>query len=382
MKNQVFKIFTVILTVALLILILPSTAIGNDNDQSYAFEIQSLADKKMRVQFIGNQMYHNDRYMGYGISGKPMLTLRYFAEWFGFQVDYNAENRTALVSDGENSFQIKPHSNVAEIYWSGEKIKEHELTEKPFIQNSRFHIYSLDIGALLGLMTYWDNNARTWDVLYRDYTYQEFGYPTAINDDVLTIKGILLADGQYEMPFLQVRDTFNNVSSYIGSIRSIDFDTNSRPKYEISSTINLQEENNRLQVCLSLEQRILFVKNFDVVVNIEDKELIVKQSSYQFTSPTKGYIKVDKPEIIISGTVASINDYYPSEVVLFVKKVDNTETMLMLEEIIPIIDGQFMTKLALENGEGLYKVTVNSLMAGPRGSPAYIEITNFYVEYL
>lgn len=64
------------------------TAIGKDNNQSYAFEIQSQADKKMSIQFVGNQMYHNGRYMGYGISGKPMFTLRYIAEWLGFKPFY------------------------------------------------------------------------------------------------------------------------------------------------------------------------------------------------------------------------------------------------------------------------------------------------------
>jgi len=375
MKN---KVFAVTLAIALLILIMPGTAMANDYDQPYAFEIQSQADKQMTVQFVGNQMYHDGIYMGYGISGKPMLTLRYLAEWFGFRVDYNAQNRAAFVSNGEYAFQIEPNSNVAGIFWAGVKVKEYELTEQPFIKNNTFYIYSLDISTLLGLMTNWDNNTRTWDVLYREYTYQELGFPTAVNDDELTIKGLLFANGQYEMPLLEIMDTINNVHAYTGSACSIDFGAEVKHKYELSSTIKMQEENNRLQVSLAMGQRIIFVKNFDVVVNLEDKELVVKEPSYQFTSPTKGYIKVNKPEVIISGSVAGINDYYPSEVVLLARKAEHTE--IMLEESIPIIDGQFIHELALENEEGLYKVTINSIMAGPR-SPVYVEITNFYVEY-
>ena len=374
MKN---KVFIVTLAIAFLIITLPGITMGNENEEPYAFKLQSKSDKQISVQFIGNQMYHDGRYMGYGISGKPMLTLRCLAEWFGFWVDYNAQNRTTLVSKGEYSFQIEPNSNAVEIYWAGAKVKEHELMEKPFIKNGRFHIYSLDLSDLLGLMNNWDNNTRTWDVLYRDYTYQELGFPTAVNDDELIIKGLLFANGQYEMPLLEIMDTINNVHSYTSSACSIDFGAEVKHKYELSSTINLQEENNRLQVSLAMGQRIIFVKNFDVVVNLEDKELVVKQPSYQFTSPTKGYIKVTKPEVIISGSVASINGYYSPEIVLLVKKVDNPE--IILKESISIIDGQFMFELELEKETGLYKVTVNSVMAGPRG-PAYIEITNFYVE--
>ncbi|NLW06669.1 MAG: copper amine oxidase N-terminal domain-containing protein, partial [Clostridia bacterium] len=85
----------------------------------------------MLVQFVGNQMYHQDKYLGFGISGKPMLSLRYMAEWFGFQVDYDPESRTILVSTGEYGFRIKPGSKVAAIYWGGEKVKDYELMETP-----------------------------------------------------------------------------------------------------------------------------------------------------------------------------------------------------------------------------------------------------------
>jgi len=374
MKN---KVLLITIAMALLILMMPGTAMGNDDNPSYAFEIQSQTGQTMSVQFQGNQMYHDGIYMGYGISGKPMLTLRYIAEWFGFRVDYNVQNRSALVSKGEYAFQIEPGSNVVVIYWDGIKIQEYELTEKPFIANSRFHLYSLDISSLLGLIDYWDNNTRTWNVLSMEYTYQESGFPTVVNDDELTIKGLLSGSGQYELPSLEIMDIVTNVRSYTASSHSIDYSPNTVHKYELSSSIRLQEKNHSLRVSLTIGQRILFLKDIDVVVNLENKELVVKQPLYQFTSPTKGYIKFNTPEIIINGSVTDPNNDYPAELVLIVQKTDHTE---ILEKRIPIIDGQFTSKLALENGEGLYKVTVNSIMAAPRG-PAYMEITNFYVEY-
>ena len=388
MKNKLKKIIVASLTAALLLLMLTGTVLADSGEvlpdllQPYSFIVQSNAGPQMSVQFVDNQMYHDSRYLGYGVSGKPMLSLRYLAEWFGFQVDYQAESCTALVSKGEYAFRIGTARKVAEIYWAGEKIKEHELTVQPLIKNSRLYSYSLDISELLGLTTNWDNTARIWHVLYRDYTYQELSFPTAVNDDELTIKGLLLTHGQYELPVLEIKDTLQNVFSYVGSVHNVDLGTDANAgwkyKYELNSTIKMQEENPRFQVSLTIGQRIIFAGNIDVVVNIEDKELVVKEPSYQFTSPLKGYLKVDKPEIIINGSVAHINGYVPSEVVLFAKKVDNTA--ITLKENIPIIDGQFSYKLALGPEEGLYKVTVNSVMAGPRG-PAYPEITNFYVEF-
>jgi hypothetical protein len=349
-------------------------------NKPYAFEIQSKSDETMRVQFVGNQMYHEGRYLGFGINGKPMLSFRYIAERFGFRVDYDPQTGTSLVKNGEYGFQIKPGSKLAEIYWAGEKVKEKELTEKPQVKNNVLYLYSLDISDLLGLIPYWDQSAKTWDILYRDYTYQELAFPTAVNDNVLTIKGLLFDDGQHSMPLLEITDMANEVHSYSSSVGLKEQGIDSEHKYEMSSNIQLKEAINRLKVTLTIGQRIIFAKNIEVAVNIEAKELVVNplyQSLYQFSSPTKGYIKVTQPEIIISGKVADTNTY-PPEVVVFVRKSDNQE--VLLEKRVPVTDGQFKHQLNLVNGEGLYKVTVNSIMAGPHG-PVYPEITNFYVKY-
>lgn len=344
----------------------------------YAYEIQSKTDETMRVQFVGNQMFHNDRYLGFGVSGKPMLSLRYMAERFGFRVDYDPQAGTSLLSKGQYSFRLKPGSNRAEIFWAGNKLKEIELTAKPLIRNNMLYLYSLDISDLLGLITYWDNSTRTWDVLYREYTYQERAFPTAINGDLLMIKGVLFDDGQHDMPALQIMDSTDEVRPYFNSVSLCEFGIDSKQhKYEMDSSFKLQKEINHLQVNLTIGQRILFAKNIEVVVDIEAKEIVVNPP-YQLTSPTKGYVKVSQPQFLISGSAAGINNNYPAEVVLFVKKAD--QEVVLLKESEPIIDGQFKHELKLKNGEGLYKVTVNSVMAGPHG-PVYPEITDFYVEY-
>lgn len=348
-----------------------------DLSSPYAFVIRSNPDQKMRVQFVGNQMYHNDKYLGFGLNGKPMLSLRYFSERFGFRVDYDAGSSTVSVSNGEYSFRLRPGGDAADIYWAGEKINEYELTVSALLRNSTLYLYSLDISSLLGLMTCWDDSTRTLDLLYRDYTYQELGFPTHINDDLLTITGLLFDDGQYNTPSLQIKDINNDITSHTSFLGIKESGKDSMQVYDLSSSIRLLEKTNRLRVSLSLGGRIIFVKDIDVISDIEAKELVVADPSYEFTSPTQGYIKVAQPEVLISGSV-DIDDYDPGEVVLFVRKVEDTE--IMLKKSIPITDGQFMCELKLEKGEGLYKVTVNSVMPAPRG-PAYPEITNFYAEY-
>ena len=278
----------------------------------YAFVIRSNPDQKMRVQFVGNQMYHDDKYLGFGLSGKPMLSLRYFSEWFGFRVDYDAGSSTVSVSNGEYSFRIRPGGDAADIYWANEKIDEHELTVSALLKNNTLYLYSLDISGLLGLMTCWDDSTRTWDVLYRDYTYQELRFPTYINDDLLTVMGLLFDDGQYNTPSLQIKDINNDIHSHTSFLGIKESGTDSMQVYDLGSSIRLLEKTNRLRVSLSLGGRIIFVKGIDVISNIEARELIVADPSYEFTSPTHGYIKVAQPEVLISGSVG-IDDYDPGK---------------------------------------------------------------------
>lgn len=264
---------------------------SNEENKPYALKIHKKSDSTLRVQFRGNQMFHNDRYMGFGVSGKPMLALRDMAEIFGFRVDYDPQVQACLFSKGEYSFRLIPGSNLAGIYWVGEKIKETELTEKPLLRNSVLYLYSLDISDLLGLITNWDNTTRTWDVLYRDYNYEELGFPTAFNDDMLEIKGLLMDAGNSAMPRLEIMDTVNNIHANSSSLSFIEPGIDSQNKYEISSSVQLQEDINRLKVSLFIGERIIFFKNIEVAKHIESKELVV-DSPYQLFSPTKGYIKL------------------------------------------------------------------------------------------
>ncbi len=380
MKN---KLAAVIIGIGLLLLLPAGIAFAADEDldQAYAFEVHSRADKNMKLQFAGNQMDHQSQNIGFGINAKPMLAFRYMAAWFDFQVGYEAESNTISANNGEYSFRIKPNDKLAEIYWAGEKIREYELTEAPLLRQNVLYLYSLDISALLGLMPYWDNNARTWEILYRDYAYRELAFPAIINDNSLTLKGLLIDDGQHEMPSLQVTDIANNTYASWGQISKIDSNDDCQPRYEISSTINLQEKTNQLRVSLNQGQRIIFSKELDVAVNIEAKELIIAPlgDCYQFSNPTKGYIKTAQSEVLVSGSVAAVDNHYPEEIFLFVNKVGDNE--LSRQENAPIINGQFKHQLQLIDGEGLYKVSVNTIMAAPRG-PAYPEITNFYVEFV
>ena len=352
---------------------LPVTA-GNT---PYAFTVRGKSDQTMRVQFKGNKMYHQDRYVGFGVSGKPMLSLRYMAEYFGFQVDYDPASGSSLVKKGEYSFRLKPGRSQTEIFWAGEKVKEFELTAKPLLKNNVMYVYSLDLRELLGLFTYWNNDARIWDVLYREYTCEDPVFPAIISGDLLLLKGLLIDDGRHNMPVLEVLHPSNGIQPSHSSVSLLEQGGDSGHLYEMNSELKLQEGKNRLQIMLMMGQRIIFARNLEVMANIEAKELVV-EPPYRLTSPTQGYVKTTQPQVMISGSVEAVNNYYPSEVVLFVKKA--ADKQVLLQESVPVIDGLFKRELALQNGEGLYYITVNSVMAGPHG-PAYPEITNFYVEY-
>jgi hypothetical protein len=353
----------------------------SEENRDYALEIRKKSETTMRVQFLGNEMYHNDKQLGFGVRGRPMLSLRYLAEWFGFGVEYDPEMGTALVSKGTYGFRLKPGSDRAEISWAGEKVSERELTDKPLLQDNVFYLYSLDLSDLLGLIAIWDDRARTWDIIFRDYTVRELGFPTTINDDVLTLKVLLYDTGTFTMPFLGLKDRTTGLPSQVGSTSFLESGPGSLKKYEVSSTIKVREKTRQLQVSLKMGERIIYAKDFAVRVNIEEKELVV-EPPYQLSNPQKGFVRVDQPWVLVRGAVAGEHQVYP-EIVFFVKTADREDILqeeVLRKETVAIVEGQFEHVLELEKEEGLYKVTVNSIMAGPRG-PVYPEITNFYVEY-
>jgi hypothetical protein len=352
------------------------------SDKTYAFNAESQSEESLRVQFTGNQMFHGEDLLGFGVDGKPMLSVRYLAQRFGCQVDYDGQTGNVSISQGQYCFRLNPASRVTEIFWAGEKVRERELVEKPLLRNNTLYLYSLDISDLLGLSTYWDGEARTWDVVYRNYLYQELSYPAVVNDDGLTVKGLLLDDGRRDMPQLELTDAGHSLPAQSGSVSMLETGADGRHKYVMSSTVQLLEETNRLRVILSLKERIIFCRSFEVARHIRAKELVV-EPPYQLVSPDRGYLEVEQPRVTISGLLLSGSgagsaESYPAEVVVFVKKAYSGE--ILQKESIPVVDGRFAYELELKNGGGLYNITINSVMAAPRGL-AYPEITNFYLDY-
>lgn len=345
--------------------------------EAYHFQLQGYSIRSLKVQFAGNKMYHNDKYLGFGVSGKPMLAIRYLAQSFDFQVDYDANTKSCLVSKGEYGFRLAPDSKLIEINWAGQKVKEMELTESPILRNNVLYLYSLDISELLGLITNWDNTARTWEVTYKEYRYQDYGFPTQISDDTLVIKWLLLDDNALIMPQIAITDVANKVQARFSSGSYLGPSIDSQHKYQMECSVALSQEVNQLQVSLTIGQRIINSEKIVVARNLEKKELIV-EAPYSLEAPTQGYVKMFSPKLLTKGSVSSINNYCPPEIALFVRKADSDD--ILFQDKIPIIEGKFEYELELKSGTGLYRITLNSIMAAPRGT-AYPEITDFYVEY-
>ncbi|MDX9871281.1 MAG: hypothetical protein RBT41_02535 [Clostridia bacterium] len=344
----------------------------------YNFIVRENSVQSRRVEFKGNQMYHGGNYIGFGVGGLPMLSLPYIAGEFGFTMDKDAGNGAHVVADGLGySFIVKPGVNLAGIYYNGVRIKEYELMAKPVLRNGVLYLYSLDIRELLGMTSVWDNEARTWDVSYMDYTVKEYGFPAKVNDDVLEVAGLLIRQGNYiDTPSLIIKNTAKEVySSFSG--HSLAPDEDGLNRYEMNCRINLPDEMNPLQTSLTVGQRILMLGNLDMPRNIEARELQVK-SPYQLTSPTQGYVKITEPLVSVSGRVEGVTMDYYKEIALFVKDPESEVTLQ--QESISLQEGKFQYDLKLTGGPGLYKVTLNDIMAAPRGL-AYPEITYFYVDY-
>ncbi|SHK32614.1 stalk domain-containing protein [Desulforamulus aeronauticus] len=377
-----------ILLVTLFVMIFPmgQTALAmmpNESEQSlsekspYAYVVENKSDESARVKFIGNRMYHDEQYIGFGVNGKPMLSLQFFVNKFGFTLNFNPQEGQYIVSKERYSFKIKPGSSFVELYWDNEKVKEIELTAKPMLQNKILYVYSIDIRDLLGLISFWDNSARTWDVTYREYVCREIGFPTYIDGDVIQLKGILYDPGNLETPRLELTGSTAPIVSMVSSLSLVEPGAGKNHKYEMDTTLKLKGESSLLNFSLYLGHRIIFYQSVEMRLNFAAKELCIEHP-FQLIHPQKGYNQTNQAKFLLAGSINDVNAYYPPEIVLFVEK--NDDKAALVQEKVPIIDGRFAYEINLPSGEGLYKVTINSIMAGSRG-PAYFEIGNFYVNY-
>lgn len=343
----------------------------------YNFIVREDSVQTMRVEFKGNQMYHQGHYVGFGVSGLPMLSLQYLAGEFGYEMRKDAQTGVYVVEQVNlsYSFRVKPGSNLAEICYDGRNIGEYELFGKPILRNGVLYLYSLDIRELLGMTSVWDNEARTWDVSYRDYTVYQNAFPGEVNDDVLLLTCLATSPGGYEYPFLTVKNTDKD-AYYGASGHSLTPGADGLNRFEMNSSAYLPDELNNLEAGLTVGQRILSYSPLAVRRNIEDKEIKI-QPPYQLTNPARGYIKTSDAQILVSGSVAEPAKAYTEELVLFVKNPDSGVTIQQIS--ISVVDGQFTYDLKLTD-PGLYKITLTSVMAAPRGL-AYPEITYFYADY-
>lgn len=372
-----------LLLMVFLAVIIPCSSSAEDLGETgegaigYAFELQQKEDTVgMRVEFIGNRMFHEGREIGFGIDGKPMLALRHISEYFGCRVDYDSQTRSCVVSYGEYSFRIKPGNNLVTVYYAGEQVEAAEITSDACLRNNVLYLYSLDLSDLLGLDTSWNDRERTWEIFLRDYTYRELGFPDVVAGDVLTVKGLLFTDGRHAMPMLEIMGEPAS-RSYISSISYHGSGPASLKRYEMSTEILLKERLNPLQVRLNQGYRIIFARNIEVVRELEAKELVV-ETPYQLASPLTGYVKIIEPRLKVSGSVERLDADYPREVVLFVKEYADRKVLQKVS--VPLLNGRFEHELRFAE-TGLYQVTLNSVMAGPHG-PAYPEITDFFVDYV
>jgi len=106
------------------------------------------------------------------IEGRTLIPLRFFAENFGFEVEWNADEYTATMVKDDKTICIKPDSDIIKINGNFS-----QLNAKPLIFQNRLYIPIRDINEMVGKKVFYRNgviSVTDSDVSIEDYNNNEF----------------------------------------------------------------------------------------------------------------------------------------------------------------------------------------------------------------
>lgn len=369
----------------------PGQNSAQEPQKTYSFNINQADQIDFRVDFVGDQMFLGGENAGFGLDGKPMLSLTQFAARLGYRLEVDPREKTFTVKHGVYAFTLGPASQETQLYYDGRLLEAVGLECEPLLRGGDLYVYSLDLKRLFGLTMVWNDSERTLDVSYPVYDLEELGLPATVRGDKLTVRGHLIEKGYHDQyPRIElVNKTAAGVPTG-SSMGLVGRGQDGRPLYNLESTLeNLRVGHNQVEVTVRVGERLLYKGLVEVTPSLEDMELEVNvagpsSGKVVFSSPLRGYTKVNSDQFPVAGSVETAGD---DELALEIEKWEEGEFRPVVQEKAPILDNGFAHNLRLSAGEGLYKVTVFRLMAGaPRPSftppgPARVKITWFYLDY-
>lgn len=349
------------------------------------FRINLASRISFQIDFLGNEMYLEGEKIGFGLDGKPMLSLREFAARLGWQVAADQGTGVFTVKNGDFAFQVKPGGSQTATFYNGDFCQEVDLDGKPISRGGDLYVYSLDLRKLFGFNTVWDNERRVLQVSYSDYDLEELGIPASVAGDKLVITGKLYDPGfPGYLPQIRLTSKTGAATGGGSSMGLLAPGADGRNLYRMESHLeNLKIGENEVEVAVGVGERLLFRKTVSITTKVEDMELEIKQNPFlsglKFTSPLKGYVKIRENSFLVSGSVEVMTG---NELTLVLEKQEEGVFKPVSREKVPVVEKGFQHLLILGGGEGLYRVSVRSAVIAPHAYGAgTTEVARFYLDY-
>lgn len=331
------------------------------------------------IEFCGENQYYRDQPVGYAQHGKAMISLNWMAGWLGYQVQ--VDPNSYLVKRGAHSFRVKPDERLAQVFYDGLPVRSVELSEPPVLSSSRLYLYSLDLEALFGLDSQWDQEKRQWKVRYAEYRIQESGgYRGGSWCSVKARYQHIPAEFNIPPELSVVNATLISENSGRGHSYSYGDGQN----YTAVVPLEVFRDND-LRIWLGKKDRVLFYRQVTLQGNphdhtLEREKYIGPFTQYSLEKPEQGFNRTTQNSFLVQGQVGFTNE---AAIHIVPAKIDKSSGQVtrLPQQTLPLGEQRFSGPVALNAGPGLYRIHFEVIVNGLHGATTTAQFGEFYLEY-
>lgn len=364
---------------------------GTDNPAEAPLMIRQTGTKQITALHIGDRsITYGPEKVGFIRNERSLFSLSWMASAFGYGL-HAGSDESYTVKSSTYSFRFYPGEKSAELYWFGSPVQTYDWLTVPVQEDGEWFIAEADLKNLLGLSSEYNPETRMLNLEYKEYRVEDYGLPAGTDTYFYKTGAIGYVSGKGIVPSLWTSNRISGKESLHGGGSSWMTDEQgdgTYPRYSFGSMVDAGFGQNSVEVSLSVNQRLLFHQSVDFTLGMKDVKPVIDYSGpysrgdftvIKSVYPEQAYQTTDQSSITLSGTVGS---KVGSLLTYVVEKQDRNKSGEYLPVTIldvPMEAEAFKGTVPLDQGEGLYRVTVKSGLSTPNFASS-IDVARWYIQ--
>lgn len=334
-------------------------------EEQGAVKVDGIAIGATSVTYQGEQV-------GTVKAGMPYLEVEWIAGKLGYETVKEADGAVRLNSAGYG-ITLRPDQAEAERSWFGAPIRTMEQYRTPFQKGGVLYADEMALKEIMGYESVWSPETRDLDITYKTYQVEDYGIPETIDNYDYTVRMMGNFTG-HDYPIILAENRINGeAKAYAISSLTVNDIEGLQERYKQSYISNTHTDigRNELQVRVEAGYRTLYVKSFaaDLTYRNVKPQVVTSNVSGSFlqvsgVTPRQAYTETSGHTYTISGKTEA--DTTGSLSVKVTREDKPGETLGTYD--VPVVNNGFTFEVPLPDEPGVYRITLNSLVAFPRGT--------------